>query len=185
MLLAYKDMGPAVRAIINFIGEDPNREGLVDTPLRVAKAWREMTSGYDSDPKTILARDFHGNGYDQMVVCKKVEFTSVCEHHMLPFMGHAWVGYIPRKRVVGLSKMARLVDCFARRLQIQENMTRQIADAMQEHLNPLGVGVRVEAVHCCMSCRGVMKRESSMVTTALLGAFRKPEVRAEFLGECR
>ena len=167
--------------LLEFVGEDPAREGLLDTPKRVVKAWREMTAGYAVDPKTVLDTHFDGDGYDQMVICKGIEFTSACEHHMLPFTGVAHVAYIPRKRVVGLSKMARLVDCFARRLQIQERMTQQIARTMQDVLKPLGVAVMVEAKHSCMSCRGVGKQQSSMVTTSLLGVFREHKVKEEFL----
>jgi len=167
--------------LLKYIGEDPKREGLLDTPKRVIKAWEEMTVGYKMDPKAILGTTFDGSGYDQMVICKDIEFVSSCEHHMLPFIGVAHVAYIPRKRVVGLSKMARLVDCFARRLQIQEKMTRQIAETMQGVLSPLGVAVMIEAKHSCMSCRGVGKQQSSMVTTCLLGVFKEHKVKEEFL----
>jgi GTP cyclohydrolase I len=174
----------AVRALLTYVGEDPDREGLRGTPDRVVRAWDELTLGYYADPARILAADFHGNGYDQMVHCKRIRVVSVCEHHLLPFTGYAWVAYVPRHRVVGLSKMARLVHCFARRLQIQEKLTGEVAAAMWEHLRPKGVGVRVEAVHSCMSCRGVMEPESSMVTTALLGCFKQHKVKEEFLLEC-
>lgn len=174
----------AVRTLLSYVGEDVHREGLADTPMRVAKAWDEMTRGYGEDPRAILGRDFHGDGYDEMVVCRNVEFNSVCEHHLLGFSGVAHVAYVPRKRVVGLSKMARLVDCFARRLQIQEQLTQQVARAMMEHLKPKGVGVVVVAKHSCMSCRGVGKQQAEMVTASLLGVFRRPEVRAEFLDHC-
>lgn len=170
-----------VRALLLMVGEDPERDGLVDTPKRVAKALLEMTSGYSADPEEILGTVFKSD-CDEMVVLKDIPFVSMCEHHMLPFTGHAAVGYIPKQGngVVGISKLARLVDCYARRLQIQETMTHQIARAIQDVLDPVGVGVRVEAVHSCMSCRGVMKT-SSMVTSALLGAMRKDAaVRAEF-----
>lgn len=171
----------AVRTLLLHMGEDPAREGLLDTPKRVVKAWREMTEGYTLDPVAILGTDFEANGYDEMIVCRDIEFVSVCEHHLLPFTGVAHVGYVPRRRVVGLSKMARLVDCYARRLQIQENMTKQIADTMQRVLNPLGVAVIVQARHSCMSCRGVRKASASMVTTQLVGVLRKPAARAEFM----
>ncbi len=174
----------AVRTLLRYMGEDPDREGLLDTPSRVVKAWDEVTVGYGADPASILSADFHGNGYDQMVVSPGIEFWSTCEHHLLGFHGQAFVGYVPGKRVVGLSKMARLVDCFARRLQIQEQLTQQVADAMVEHLKPKGVGVLVRAQHLCMSCRGVGKQEAGMVTTALKGAFRRQEVREEFLMHC-
>jgi GTP cyclohydrolase I len=175
----------AVRTLLSYMGEDPTREGLHDTPRRVVKAWDEMVSGYREDPAEILQRDFHGEGYDQMIVCRRVQVISVCEHHLLPFLGQAWVAYIPRRRVVGLSKMARLVQCFMRRLQIQEKLTKQVADAMMQHLDPLGVGVRIVAVHSCMSCRGAMEPNSDMVTTALHGNFRNQSVRAEFLSQCQ
>ncbi len=171
--------------LLKSLGEDPKREGLRDTPKRVVKAWREMTEGYAMDPAVILARDFDADGYDEMVVCRNIEFVSNCEHHMLPFLGHAHVAYVPKKRVVGLSKMARLVDCFARRLQIQEQLTQQIARAMHQHLRPHGVGVVVVAKHMCMACRGVRKQSSDMVTSTLIGCFKRPEVRAEFLDHCR
>lgn len=175
----------AVRDLLTWVGEDPNREGLLDTPRRVVNAWNEMTRGYNEDPAVLLATDFAGEGYDEMVVCRNIEFCSTCEHHMLPFVGVAHVAYIPRKRVVGLSKMARLVDCFAKRLQIQEKMTQQVAKSMMAHLKPLGVGVVIVAKHQCMSCRGVGKQQSEMVTASLLGVFKRPEVRAEFLDHCR
>jgi len=175
----------AVRTLLAYVGEDPDREGLADTPARVVRAWDEMTRGYGEDPARILAASF-SDSYDEMVLCRNIEFSSCCEHHMLGFSGLAHVAYIPaRGRVVGLSKMARLVDCFARRLQIQERLTQQVAHAMQSALDPLGVGVVVEARHLCMSCRGVQKHQSDMVTACLLGNFRKPEVRAEFLSYVR
>lgn len=175
----------AVCDLLTWIGEDPDREGLRDTPRRVVKAWREMTSGYAVDPKALLGRDFHGEGYDQMIMCRHIEFQSVCEHHLLGFAGVAHVAYIPAKRVVGLSKMARLVDCFAKRLQIQERLTQQVAKTMHDVLRPRGVGVMVVAKHSCMSCRGVQKHQSEMVTTALLGCFRLHKVKEEFLLQCR
>lgn len=179
------DARHAVRTLLRYAGEDPDREGLLDTPARVVRSFDELFSGYSTDPATVLGTDFDGNGYDQMVVCRKIEFCSTCEHHMLPFLGLAHVAYVPRKRVVGLSKMARLVDCFARRLQIQERMTQQIAQTMRDVLNPLGVGVMIEAKHLCMSCRGVRKDKSEMVTTCLIGVFRQHKAREEFLMQCR
>lgn len=175
----------AVRDILSFVGEDPDREGLLDTPRRVVAAWVELTRGYGQDPAKILATDFSASGYNQMVICRSIEFNSTCEHHLLPFVGVADVGYIPNGRVVGLSKMARLVDCFAKRLQIQEKMTQQVADAMQRNLKAKGVGVVIRARHLCMSCRGVQKHQSEMVTTCLLGAFRQHKVREEFFLQCR
>lgn len=144
-----------------------------------------MTRGYALDPASLLTTDFDADGYDEMIVCRNVRFFSTCEHHLLPFSGMAHVGYVPRKRVVGLSKMARLVECVSRRLQIQERMTSEIAKAMQTTLDPLGVGVVVQAQHLCMACRGVMKPEADMVTCSLTGVFREAAVRAEFMGHCR
>jgi GTP cyclohydrolase IA len=175
----------AVRTLLTYIGEDIDREGLLETPERVVRAWDELTCGYGQDPAQILATDFHGNGYDEMVVCRDIAFHSVCEHHLLSFSGVAHVAYVPRGRVVGLSKMARLVDCFARRLQIQEKLTQQVAEAMRDALKPRGVGVTIRAKHLCMSCRGVMKDRAEMVTTCLLGVFKKHEVREEFFLHCR
>lgn len=164
-----------VKDLLTFIGEDPEREGLKDTPIRVLKAWREMTVGYGLRPEEILGKDFEAGGYDQVIACPFVEFYSTCEHHLLPFFGVAHIGYLPGKasRVVGLSKMARLVDCFARRLQIQERMTMQIADVMEGCLAPLGVAVVVQAKHLCMACRGVQKHKAVMVTSAMRGVFRE------------
>ena len=171
----------AVRVLLEYLGEDPDREGLTDTPRRVVAAWDEMTRGYGQDPRLILGTAFEGEGYDQMIVCREIDFWSVCEHHLLPFHGTAAVGHIPNKRVVGLSKMPRLVECFSRRLQIQERLTKQVAEAMQDVLKPRGVGVLVRAKHLCMACRGVKQQQSEMVTSSLLGQFREQAVRAEFL----
>lgn len=172
--------------LLQHLGEDPNRDGLKDTPKRVIKAWRELTAGYQMDPAAILARTFEEDS-DEMVICREIDFHSTCEHHMLPFTGRAHIGYLPsERRVVGLSKMARLVDCFARRLQVQEKLTRQIAASMMEHLRPAGVGVVITAKHACMSCRGVQKQNAEMVTSVMLGAFREqPAVRHEFLNLVR
>lgn len=170
-----------IEEIILKIGDDPAREGLLDTPNRVIKSWQELFSGYMKEPGEILARDFDGYGYDQMVILRDIEIYSTCEHHMLPFFGRAHVAYLPSDRVVGLSKLARLVDCFSRRLQIQEKLTMQIANAIEEHLNPLGVGVIIEAKHMCMIARGIGKQNSVMTTSCLLGKFREPAVRSEFL----
>lgn len=167
------------------IGENAGREGLRDTPSRVVKAWREMTVGYDQDPREILKRDFDAGPYDQMIVVSGIEFHSSCEHHLLPFTGVAHVAYLPAKkrpRVVGLSKVARLVDCYAKRLQIQERMTVQISDAMTKHLHPQGVAVVIQAKHQCMACRGVGKQKAVMVTSSMTGCFRKEgPTRSEFL----
>lgn len=174
----------AVGTLLRYMGEDPEREGLKDTPRRVTKAWLEMTSGYDQNPAEILQRDFDAGTYDEMIALPWIEFTSCCEHHLLPFAGFAHIAYLPAKknpRVVGLSKMARLVECYGRRLQIQERMTIQIANAMQEHLQPSGVAVVVQAKHLCMACRGVQKHKSVMVTSSMRGAFRKDAAaRSEF-----
>lgn len=170
----------AVTRILRFIGEDPTRDGLADTPRRVVRAWREMTAGYGEDPAAILSRTFEETS-DELVILRGVSFYSTCEHHMLPFYGSVSVGYLPGK-VVGISKLARLVHCFARRLQIQERMTRQIADAIAEHLQARGVGVIVAAHHLCMGCRGVRQASTEMVTSSMLGTLRNdPVSRSEFL----
>lgn len=175
----------AVVTLLRYIGEDTGRDGLLDTPGRVVRALDEMSCGYGQDPAKILSADFDGNGYDQMIVCRGIEFSSICEHHLLPFLGVAHVGYIPAARVVGLSKMPRLVECFARRLQLQEKLTQQIAQAMEDNLKPKGVAVVIAAKHLCMSCRGVRKNTAEMVTTCLLGAFKEHKVREEFLWQCK
>lgn len=170
-----------VKQMLDAIGENSSREGLLDTPKRVVKSWRELFAGYEQNPSSILERDFDGAGYDEMIVLRDIELYSTCEHHMLPFYGKAHVAYIPGARVVGLSKLARLVECFARRLQIQEKLTREIAEAIHDCLAPKGVGVIIEAKHMCMVARGVGKQNSVMTTSALLGKFREHEVRQEFL----
>jgi len=170
----------AVATLLRFIGEEPERDGLRDTPARVVKAWREMTAGYDDDPAEILSRTFEESS-DEMIILRGISFFSTCEHHMLPFYGQAVVGYLPGK-VVGISKLARLVTCFARRLQIQERMTRQIAEAIETHLDARGVGVVLRAHHLCMGCRGVRQEETEMVTSSMLGTLRSdPTTRGEFL----
>jgi len=174
----------AVATLLRFIGEDTERDGLIDTPARVTRAWREMTAGYGEDPAEILSRTFEESS-DEMIVLRGISFYSVCEHHMLPFYGTAAVGYLPG-RVVGISKLARLVNCFARRLQIQERMTRQIAAAIEEHLDARGVGVVLRAHHLCMGCRGVRQEETEMVTSSMLGTLRSnPTSRAEFFRLCK
>jgi len=178
-----KESGPedAVTRILQFVGEDPTRDGLLETPRRVLKAWKELTVGYAMDPKEILNKSFE-QPHDELVLLKGIEFHSVCEHHLMPFWGTAAVGYIPTKSVVGISKLARLVECFARRLQIQERLTSQIATAIQDTLKPEGVGVVVTAKHGCMSCRGVMQGDASLVTSVMLGCLREEGyARAEFL----
>jgi len=170
----------AVATLLRFIGEEPERDGLRDTPARVVKAWREITAGYDDDPAEILSRTFEESS-DEMIILRGISFFSTCEHHMLPFYGQAVVGYLPGK-VVGISKLARLVTCFARRLQIQERMTRQIAEAIETHLDARGVGVVLRAHHLCMGCRGVRQEETEMVTSSMLGTLRSdPTTRGEFL----
>jgi len=173
----------AIRTIIRWAGDDPDREGLLDTPARVIRAWEEFGAGYAQDPRDILQRTFEEiAGYDEMVVLRDIGFESHCEHHMLPIIGRAHVAYLPRNRVVGISKLARIVEAFAHRLQIQEKMTAEIADAIQEVLDPFGVAVVIDAEHHCMTTRGVRRKGVSMVTSRMLGAFRKdPTTRREFL----
>ena len=164
------------------LGEDPSREGLVDTPKRVEKALRFLTSGYTADVDTVLNNALFTVDYNEMVIVKDIDFYSLCEHHLLPFFGRCHIAYIPNGKVIGLSKIPRLVEVFARRLQIQERMTNQIAETIREKINPLGVGVVVEATHLCMSMRGVEKQNSFAITSAMLGGFRKDaRTRAEFL----
>lgn len=173
----------AVRTLIRWAGDDPSREGLADTPARVARAYEDWFSGYRQDPATFLGRTFSEIAkYDEMVILKDIPFSSHCEHHMAPITGRVHVGYLPRKRVVGISKLARLVQAFARRLQIQERLTAEIADALQRELQPLGVAVMVEATHACMTTRGVNAREAVMTTSRMLGIFRdNAKTRGEFL----
>jgi GTP cyclohydrolase I len=173
----------AVRVLLRWAGDDPMREGLLDTPARVVRSYDEFFAGYAQDPRDILARTFSEvEGYDEMIVLKDIRFESYCEHHMVPIIGRAHVAYLPGARVVGISKLARLVDAYAKRLQIQEKMTAQIADTLNDVLQPQGVGVILEAAHQCMSTRGVHKSGSTMVTSRMLGAFRNnPSTRREFL----
>jgi GTP cyclohydrolase I len=173
----------AVRTLIRWAGDDADREGLLDTPDRVVRSYEEYYSGYGQDPIAILKRTFEEtDGYDEMVVLKGVEFSSHCEHHMAPIIGRVHIGYLPDKSVVGISKLARIVDIFARRLQIQEKMTAQIADTLNEVIQPRGVGVVVEAAHHCMTTRGIQKQGVMMVTSRMLGTFRSdPKTRREFL----
>jgi GTP cyclohydrolase IA len=175
-----------VRKMITLLGEDPNREGLRKTPERFEKALKFLTSGYQANLDTVLNGATFSVSYDEMVVVKDIEFFSMCEHHILPFFGKAHVAYLPSKRVLGLSKIARLVNVFARRLQIQERMTRQIADAIEEKISPEGVGVIIEARHLCMQMRGVEKQHGQAVTSAMLGSFRhNKQTRDEFLSLVR
>jgi GTP cyclohydrolase I len=175
-----------VRRMLHLIGEDPDRDGLRHTPERFEKALRFLTSGYHQDPEKLLNGAMFSVCYDQMVLVKDIEIYSLCEHHMLPFFGKCHVAYIPDKKVVGLSKIPRLVNMFARRLQIQERLTNQIASAIQQKISPLGVGVVVEARHLCMVMRGVEKQNSQTITSAMLGAFRENvQTREEFLSLIR
>jgi GTP cyclohydrolase I len=172
----------SVAKIIKAVGEDPEREGLLNTPRRVAKAYGELLEGYRIDPVKLLNNATFEVDYDDMVIVRDIEFYSLCEHHMLPFLGRAHVAYIPDGKVIGLSKIPRIVDMFARRLQVQERMTRQIADYVNEILHPRGVAVVVEGMHLCAMIRGVRKHDSRMTTSSMLGAFRKREAtRMEFL----
>ncbi|MGI6251340.1 MAG: GTP cyclohydrolase I FolE [Anaerolineaceae bacterium] len=172
----------ASKVILKAIGEDPNREGLLKTPERIARAYAEILSGYRTDPKTLINQALFGVDYDEMVIIKKIEFYSMCEHHMLPFFGHAHVAYIPKGKVIGLSKIPRIVEMYARRLQIQERMTKQIADFIVKTIHPLGVGVVVEGQHLCMMMRGVKKEQARMTTSAMRGTFRtRMDTRMEFL----
>jgi GTP cyclohydrolase IA len=171
-----------VESMLLELGEDPARQGLKATPDRVARALRELTDGYAVRPENVIADAIFDQDYDEMVVVKAINFYSLCEHHMLPFFGQVHVGYLPKGKVVGLSKIPRLVEVFSRRLQIQERMTRQIAEALNEALAPRGVGVVVEARHLCMEMRGVETPGGHMMTSCMLGTFRRdPRTRAEFL----
>lgn len=175
-----------IRKMIVQLGEDPEREGLRKTPERYEKAMKFLTSGYHQNLDTVLNGATFSVSYDEMVIVKDIEFFSLCEHHLLPFFGKAHVAYLPHKRVLGLSKIARLVNVFARRLQIQERMTSQIADAIQEKISPHGVGVIIEARHLCMQMRGVEKQHGQAVTSAMLGSFRhNKQTRDEFLALVR
>src|SRR5271166_4342427 len=173
----------AFRTIIKWIGEDPDRDGLAETPERLRRAYREYFAGYDEDPEEVLRKTFSEvDGYDEMIVLRGVTFESHCEHHIAPIIGRAWVGYIPNKRVVGISKLARVVEIFSKRLQIQERLTAQIANTIDEVLKPKGVAVVVKAAHHCMISRGIHKRGSDLVTSRMLGVFRDQQAtRAEFL----
>lgn len=174
-------MEKEVKNIIEYIGEDPEREGLLETPKRVQKAYDEIYAGYKQDPKDLM-KVFKDGSCQEMVILKNCEFYSTCEHHMFPFFGHISIGYIPNGKVIGISKLARLVDCFSKRMQIQERMTSQIADTIMEELNALGVIVVCEGVHFCMRSRGVKKQDASMVTSAVRGIFKENSTaRQEFL----
>ena len=169
------------KEILSLIGEDPNREGLLETPYRVAKSIQFLTQGYDHNPEEILLSAKFKEDYRQMVIVKDIEIFSMCEHHMIPFIGKAHVAYIPNGYITGLSKIARVVEAFSRRLQVQERLTTQIKDAIQNTLNPLGVAVVIEARHLCMAMRGVQKQHSVTTTSDFTGAFERAETRAEFI----
>jgi GTP cyclohydrolase I len=173
----------AVRTLLRWAGEDPKREGLLDTPRRVVEAYQDWFSGYAMDPRAYLSRTFEETGgYDEMIVLRDIEFESHCEHHMAPIIGRAHVGYLPTGKVVGISKLARVVDVFARRFQVQEKMTAEIARCINEVLQPQGVGVVIEAAHECMTTRGIHKRGVSMITSKMMGTFRSDaRTRNEFL----
>jgi GTP cyclohydrolase I len=176
-----KEFEDAITKVLELLGEDPKREGLLKTPSRVAKAWSFLTEGYHQDPKEILSQALFTSSNDEMVVVRDIEFYSTCEHHMLPIIGRAHVAYIPDGKVVGLSKIPRIVNLFARRLQIQEQMTEQIADAISETINPKGVAVVLHARHMCMEMRGVEKINSTTVSSALRGLFKSDQrTRSEF-----
>jgi len=175
-----------VREMLVRLGEDPDREGLSHTPARVEKAMRFLVKGYKDDPEALLRKALFTVGYDEMVIVKDIEMFSLCEHHLLPFFGKVHVAYIPNGKVIGLSKIPRLIDAFSRRLQIQERLTTQIAEAIQNAIEPQGVGVVIEARHLCMMMRGVEKQHSSAVTSSMLGSFRsEEETRTEFLSLIR
>lgn len=173
----------AVRTILRWAGEDPSRDGLIETPKRVVKAYSEYFTGYDMDPQEVLSKTFEEiEGYDEMISLRGIRFESHCEHHMAPIIGKAWVAYIPNGRVVGISKLARVVEVYAKRLQIQEKMTAQIANVIDEVLQPQGVAVLLKAEHHCMTTRGVMKPGTDLVTSRMLGVFRDSAItRQEFL----
>jgi GTP cyclohydrolase IA len=177
------DVESAIRTIIRWTGDDPERDGLIETPARVARAFEEFFAGYDADPALILQKTFEEiEGYDEMIVLRGIRFESHCEHHLAPIIGRAWVAYVPNGRVVGISKLARVVEAYARRLQIQEKLTAQIANTIDSVLRPQGVGVIIKATHHCMTTRGVHKPDTDLVTSRMLGCFRdNPLTRQEFL----
>ena len=177
------DVEAAVRTIIRWTGDDPNRDGLIETPSRMARAYEEYFRGYQEDPEAILSKTFtETEGYDEMIVLRGIRFESHCEHHLAPIIGRAWVAYIPNGRVVGISKLARVVEAYAKRLQIQEKLTAQIANTINDVLQPQGVGVVLKAEHFCMTARGIMKPGTDLVTSRMLGCFRdSPVTRQEFL----
>lgn len=177
-----EEIEPHVRAILESLGEDPEREGLLKTPERVAKAFAFLTKGYAEDPRSVINGALFIEDYQEMIVCRDIDFFSLCEHHLLPFYGKAHVAYLPQRHILGLSKLARLVEVYARRLQVQERMTTQIAQTLMEELQPQGVAVVLRAEHLCMRMRGVEKQNSTIVTSAMLGVFRtRQETRQEFM----
>lgn len=171
----------AVKTLLAFTGDDPEREGLIETPDRVVRAYREFFAGYEEDPEEILSKTFEEvEGYDEMVIVKNIRVESHCEHHMVPIIGMGHIAYIPNKRVVGISKLARIIDVYGKRLQTQETMTAQIADIIEKVLQPKGVAVVIDAAHQCMTTRGIHKTETSTVTSRMLGAFKDPDTKNEF-----
>ncbi len=175
-------MEKIIRGLLEKLGEDPDREGLARTPARVKESLAFLTEGYRQDPKKLIQNSVYSDKHEEMVLIRDIPIYSLCEHHLLPFFGSAHVGYIPNEKIVGISKIARMVDLFARRLQVQERLTNQIADTLMQVLKPKGVAVIIDAEHLCMQMRGVQKRGTSVVTSAMLGAFRRrPETRAEFM----
>jgi GTP cyclohydrolase I len=185
-IVRKENIESAVRSILANVGEDPERQGLQGTPDRIARMYDEVLGGYSMDLEKLVNGALFDVAYDEMIVVKDIEFSSMCEHHMLPFFGRAHVAYIPSDKVIGLSKIPRIVEMFARRLQVQERMTRQIADTIDEILNPQGVAVVIEGNHMCSMMRGVKKQEASMVTSAMLGCFKKNDkTRNEFLSHLR
>lgn len=183
--LATASLQEVMREILVRLGEDPEREGLRDTPERMERSMQYLTKGYQEDPEETLQGAMFEVAYDEMVIVKDIEMFSLCEHHLLPFFGKVHVAYIPQGKVIGLSKVPRLVDVFARRLQVQERLTTQIAEATQNAIKPQGVGVVIEARHLCMMMRGVEKQHSSTITSSMLGAFREQQTRDEFLALIR
>lgn len=179
--MKFEEIEKSTKQLIEALGEDSQREGLQNTPKRVAKSFQKLFGGYEMDPREILT-EFDGENYDEMIICKEIDFYSTCEHHMLPFFGKVSIGYIPNQKIIGLSKMPRIVEIFSRRLQNQERLTMQIAECLTEILNPKGVGVVMEGKHFCMMARGVEKQNSSMTTSFCTGLFKKDSrTRNEFL----
>jgi GTP cyclohydrolase I len=181
-MVSREEAENAVKTLLDYIEDDVSREGLLDTPSRVINSWDEIYSGYNQSPAEVLDSTFNGEGYDGIVLLRDIEFHSTCEHHLQPFTGRAHVAYIPTERIVGISKLARIVDLHSRRLQNQERITKDVADDLEAHLSPLGCAVIIEASHGCMQCRGVMKQNSIMTTSAMRGVFfEKSEARTELM----